>query len=169
MKTLLAAYQAKSSNPFSFEVTQGDESIGELTYKNWFQFTASIELANRSTYSIIPKGFWGSTIELKEADMVLLTFSMNWNGSIALKTYFDAIEKEYLFKHRGVFNESFLLIDQQENELVVMKPHVKWSHLNYNYTIQPSDRFESLANKELLLLTSIHCANYYMSLMAGMY
>ncbi|MBD2705230.1 hypothetical protein IC229_31705 [Spirosoma sp. BT702] len=165
----MADYQAKSSNSLSFELTQGAESIGKLTYKNWFHFTATLELANHSTYQLIPKGFWHSTIELKEADRVLLKFSMNWNGSIALKTYFNDMENEYLLKHRGVFNESFLLIDQEETELLIMKPHVKWINLNYEYQIQASDRFESLSNKELLLLTSIHCANYYMSMMAGTY
>lgn len=169
MKTLTADYQATSSNSLSFELTQGDESIGKLSYKNWFQFTASIELANHSTYPLIPKGFWGSTIELKDNDTVLLKFSMNWNGNIAIQTYFNDIEKEYIFKHRGVFNESFILIDQEETELLVMKPDVKWIKLNYEYKIQTSDRFESLSNKNILLLTSIHCANYYMSMMAGTY
>ncbi|UFH57228.1 hypothetical protein [Spirosoma sp. KNUC1025] len=169
MKTQMAVYQAKSSNSLSFELMQGNESIGKLSYKNWFQFTASIELANHSIYQLIPKGFWGSTIELKEADTVLLKFSMNWNGSIALKTYFNAIEKEYLLKHLGVFNESFVLIDQEETELLTLKPHVKWSNLNYEYTIQPSDRFEPLSHKELLLMTSVHCANYYLSMATGTY
>ncbi|GAA4454010.1 hypothetical protein GCM10023189_19940 [Nibrella saemangeumensis] len=169
MKTLTADYQAKSTNYLTFELTQGDESIGRLSYKNWFQFAASIELADHSTYQIVPKGFWGSTIELKEADTVLLKFSMNWNGNIVLQTYFNSIEKDYLFKHRGVFNESFILIDQEETELLVLKPHVKWSNLNYEYKIQSSDRFESLSTKELLLLISVHCANYYMSIMAGTY
>ncbi|QHW01466.1 hypothetical protein GJR95_26110 [Spirosoma endbachense] len=165
----MAEYQAKSNNSLSFELTQGNESIGKLSYKNWFQFTASIELANYSTYQLIPKGFWGSTIELKYNDTVLLKFSMNWNGSIALQTYYNDIEKEYIFRHQGVFNESFSLIDQDETELLVMKPHLKWSNLNYEYQIQTSDRFESFLNKEILLLTSIHCANYYMSMMAGTY
>lgn len=169
MKTLMADYQATSSNSLTFELTQGDESIGKLSYKNWFGFTASIELANHSTYQLIPKGFWGSTIELKDNGTVLLKFSMNWNGSITLQTCYDGIEQEYIFKHRGVFNESFVLFDQEETELVVMKPHVKWANLNYEYKIQTSDRFESLSTKEILLLTSIHCANYYMSMMAGTY
>ncbi|QIP16532.1 hypothetical protein G8759_29740 [Spirosoma aureum] len=167
MKTLTADYEATSINSLSFELRQGDELIGKLSYKNWFQFRASIELANHSTYQLIPKGFWGATIELKEADTVLLTFSMNWNGSIALQTYFNAIEKDYLFQHRGVFKESFILLDEEETELVVMKPDVKWSTLNYEYLIQTTDLFASLSNKALLLLTCIHCANYYMSMMAG--
>lgn len=169
MKTLTADYQAKSTNSLTFELTQGDETMGKLSYKSWFGFTASIELANHSTYQMIPKGFWGSTVELKDNDTVLLKFAMNWNGSIALQTYFNEMEKEYIFKHRGVLNESFILIDEEETELVVMKPHMKWINLNYEYQIQTSDRFESFSHKEILLLTAIHCANYYMSMMAGTY
>ncbi|GAB3341613.1 hypothetical protein GCM10027299_55960 [Larkinella ripae] len=167
MKTLMADYQAKSTNALSFELTQDDEMIGKLTYKNWFQFTAAIDLANHSTYQMIPKGFWGSTIELKGGDTVLLKFFMNWNGSITLQTYFNDHQQEYSFKHRGVFKESFLLIDQDATELLVMKPHVKWINLNYEYQIQTSDVFASLPRKEILLLTCVHCANYYMSIMAG--
>jgi hypothetical protein len=167
METRVANYQAKSSNSSTFELTQGEEWIGKLIYKSWFRFTASIELANSAHYQLVPKGFWGTTIELKDNERVLLNFSMHWNGSIVLQTFFNDTEEEFTFKHRGVFNESFVLSNQQGAELLVMKPHVKWTSLNYEYTIQASDRFEAIPTKDPLLLTSIHCANYYMSMMAA--
>lgn len=160
----MAEYQAKPSSSLVFDLTQGDKSIGKLSYKGWFKFDALIEMANSSTYPVEPKGFWGTTIELKDNGKVLLKFNMNWSGEVVIQTYFQDIEKGYVFKHRGIFKESFTLTDQEGIELLVMKPHLKWKLLNYEYEITTADKFESFPNKDVLLLTTLHCANYYMSM-----
>ena len=159
----MAEYYAKSNNSLSFEVTGADQPVGKLTYKSWFSFNAEIEALDHS-YHIEPKGFWGTTIELKDHDRVLLKFRMNWNGEIVIQTYFDGIKSGYLFKHRGIFKDSFVLTDQHGTELFVMKPHLKWNTLNYEYQITTSESFDILSNKEILLLNALHCANYYMSM-----
>ena len=163
----MTTYLAKSISSLSFEVTKEDKSIGKLLYKSWFKFDAVIEMANNSSYQVEPRGFWGTTIELKDGERVLLTFTMNWNGHIVMQTYFNGFEEGYTFKHKGIFKESFILIDQEGTELLVMKPHVKWSKMNYEYQIATSDSFEALPDKEVLLMSSLHCANYYMSMMAA--
>lgn len=163
----MTEYQAKSNTSLSFDLTKDDKLIGKLSYKSWFKFNAEMEIANNSNYQIEPKGFWGTTIELKEKEKVLLKFKMNWNGEIVVQTYFDAFEKDYIFKQRGVFKESFILINQEEIELLVMKPHMKWRKMNYEYQITTSDLFETFSNKEILLMTSLLCSNYYMSMMSS--
>jgi hypothetical protein len=160
----MAEYQAKLSNSLSFDVTKDDKLIGKLSYKSWFTFNAIIEIENNSNYQVEPKGFWGTTIELKDGEKVLLTFKMNWNGEIVVQTYFKDFEKDYIFKQRGVFKTSFILIDQDEIELLAMKPHLKWKKMNYEFQITTSDTFETFSNKGILLITSLHCANYYMSM-----
>lgn len=162
----MAEYSAKSRNSLTFEVSKDDRLIGKIIYNSWFQFNAVIEISN-STYEIEPKGFWGTTIELKDHERVLLKFRMNWNGEIVVQTYFDGLKESYLFKHRGIFKESFVLTDQFGNELFVMKPHLKWSTMNYEYQIITSESFESFTHKEILLINSLHCANYYMSQMVS--
>ncbi|WP_257669815.1 hypothetical protein [Parapedobacter tibetensis] len=163
----MTEYQAKSNQSSSFDVTKDDKLIGKLSYKSWFKFNAVIEIANNSNYQVEPKGFWGTTIELKDGEKVLLKFKMNWNGEIVVQTYFNDIEKGYIFKYSGVFKASFILIDQEGTELLVMKPHLKWTKMNYEYQITTSDTFKTFSNKEILLMTSIHCANYYMSMMVA--
>lgn len=160
----MAEYLAKSNNSLSFEVTQGDQLIGKLTYGSWFNFNAIAEIAN-VTYQIEPKGFWGTTIELKDHEKVLLKFRMNWNGEIVVQTYFNGIKNGFLFKHRGIFKESFVLTDQEGIELLVMKPNLKWSTFNYEYDITTSDAFETFPDAEIVLINALHCANYYMSMM----
>ena len=124
-------------------------------------------MADSSNYQVEPKGFWGTTIELKAYDKVLLKFNMNWDGDVVIETYFNNIEKGYIFKHRGFLKESYVLTDQEETEFLVMKPHIKWSIMDYEYQITTSDNFESFSEKEILLLASLHCANYYMSMIAN--
>jgi len=162
----MAEYYAKSHNSLSFEITKESQMIGRLIYESWFKFNAEIEIANRF-YLIEPKGFWGTTIELKDNEKVLLKFRMNWNGEIVIQTYFDSVKEGFLFKHRGIFKESFVLADQKGNELFVMKPHLKWSSMNYEYQITTTEKFEMYPSKEILLINALHCANYYMSMIAS--
>lgn len=159
-------YQAKSKNSLYFEVLNEENIIGKLIYKNWFKFNAEIEISN-STYQVEPKGFWGTTVEMKDDKKVLLKFTMNWDGNILVQTYFDD-EKSYIFKHQGFFKESFVLTDEKGTELLVMKPKFKWNSLNYEYQITTSVLLETLNEKNIMLLNSLHCANYYMAMMMGM-
>ncbi|MGV3503445.1 MAG: hypothetical protein ACO1O1_07030 [Adhaeribacter sp.] len=161
----MTQYQAKLLNSLTFEVTKEDELVGKLTYESWFKFNALIEIANNSTYQVEPKGFWGTTIQVKDGEKVVLEFSMNWNGEIILQSYFAGLEKDYIFKHKGIFKESYLLIDRDGVEQLVMKPDLKWKKMDYEYQVTTSETFEALSNKEILLMASLHCANYYMSLM----
>jgi hypothetical protein len=102
----MAEYQAKSISSLKFELTQNDHLIGKLLYKSWFKFDASIVMANNANYQVEPKGFWGTTIEIKENEKVLLKFQMNWSGEIVIQSYSNDTEKGYVFKHRGLFKES---------------------------------------------------------------
>jgi hypothetical protein len=159
-------YQAKSNNTLSFDVTKDEKTIGKLVYKNWFKFNAEIEILN-SKYQIEPKGFWGTTVEIKDGKNVILKFTMNWDGNILVQSYFDD-EKNYIFKHAGFFKESFVLTDEKGTELLVMKPKFKWNSLNYEYEITTSMIFEGFEKKDILIFNSLHCANYYMAMMMGM-
>ncbi|WP_415326765.1 hypothetical protein [Chryseobacterium sp. MMS23-Vi53] len=163
----MTEYLAKSTNSLLFEITKDEKFIGKLTYKSWFKFDAEIELLN-SRYQIQPKGFWGTTIELKDGETVLLKFRMNWNGEIVIQTNFNEIKNGYVFKYKGIFKESFILTDQEGTELLIMKPHLKWNLMNYEYQITTTDSFEGIHEKEILLMIALHCANYYMSMMMSM-
>lgn len=163
----MAEYKAKSIKSLNFELIRDENLIGKLSYKSWFRFDALVVMTNNKSYEVAPKGFWGTTIELKDQDKVLLKFSLHWNGEIVIQTYFNEIEKDYILKHRGLFKDSFVLTDREKTELLVMKPHIKWTSMNYEYELSSAEHFESVPEKELLLMISIHCANYYMTMMMG--
>lgn len=161
----MAEYSVASIDSKHFSLKQNDTVLGVLHYLTWYSFKAEIKLANNSVYQIEPKGFWGTTIELKELGQVLLDFKMNWSGSIEVNSKFNGVEKHYLFKHKGILNEFFILLDSDETELLTMKPDFKWKKLKTDYEITTSAQIESLYEKDILLMVLIHCANYYMSMM----
>lgn len=163
----MTEYNARSTNTLSFEIKKGEEMIGKLTNKSWFKFDAVMEFENGKHYEVTPKGFWGTTIELKDNELILLKFKMNWRGEIVVQTFFGNLEKDYVFKHNGIFKKSFMLVDTEGVELLYINVNMKWNKANYEYDITSSDAFEALSNKDILLLNSVHCANYYMSMMMG--
>lgn len=159
----MATYQAKSTNGLSFEVSKDSEVIGQLTYGSWLKFNAVITIAD-TAYPVEPRGFWETSIEVRYGEQVLLSFSMGWKGQIVLQTFFNDAEESYVFNHRGVFRESFVLTDQDGKELLVMKPQLKWAKMNYEYELSTSNTFEAFRDKDILILTALHCANYYLSM-----
>src|SRR5690606_25677835 len=106
-RIIMVTYHAKSTNGLSFEVRKDNEAIGQLTYSSWFKFNAVITVAG-ATYPVAPKGFWETSIEVRDGEKVLLAFSMGWKGEIVLRTYFNGTEQGYVFNHRGLFRESFI-------------------------------------------------------------
>lgn len=90
---------------------------------------------------------------------------MNWNGEIVIQTFFDEVEKNYIFRQKGVFKDSFIMTNPNGVELLVVKPDLKWFEMNYEYQISTSDAFEELNHKDILLMNALHCANYFMTIM----
>lgn len=155
-------YKAKSTNAINFDLTLNDEIIGKLAYAEWYTFNANIQLKDGKEYQLRPKGFWNSIIELKDLDKTLLDFRMGWKG-IVIKTYFGPTEESYLLSQKGLLSNKFSLIDQDQNEVLVSKSILKWKSLNYDYSFETSSQFETIPHKEALLLTVVHCINYYLT------
>jgi len=163
----MATYHAKTTNGLSFEVSKDSEVIGQLTYGSLLKFNAVITIAD-AAYPVEPKGFWGTSIEVRRGEQVLLSFSMGWKGQIVLQRYFSSAGEKYVFDHHGVFRESFVLTDQDGKELLVMKPQLRWAKMSYEYELVTSNTLEATRDKDILILTALHCANYYLSMTMAM-
>ena len=162
----MAHYKANSTNSTDFNLTLNDVKIGELQYSEWYSFKAKILLADNSDYQLEPKGFWDSKIELKKEEKTLLTFRMGWKG-IIIKTNFQDQEITYLLKLKGLLSSKFVLVDTDEKELLAVSTDFKWKKLNFDYTIETSNEFDHFKNRELFLLTILHCINYYITVTAA--
>lgn len=162
----MGQYKANSTNSQNFSLTSNNQPLGELIYKKWYSFNAEILLSNGKKYQLEPQGFWNSKIELKDETKTLLEFKMGWNG-IIIDIFFDNKEHTYLLKLNSLLSSKFILIDTEKNELMVAETDFKWNKLNYDYNIETAPRFEDFDKKELILLTILHCINYYMTIVAS--
>lgn len=158
----MGKYKGNSINSRNFNLTFDNLKIGELIYEKWYSFNADILLSDGAKYQLEPKGFWDYKIELKDNTNVLLEFKMGWKG-IIIKTFFDNKGDTFLLKLNGLLGSDFVLIDKDKNELMIIETDIKWTKLNYDYNIETTQNFENFDNKELLLLTLLHCVNYYMT------
>ena len=104
-------YKVISTDLKLFSLTLSDKEIGTLQYEKWYSFKAEIILADNTIYTFETKGFWGTTIELKEDDVVLLNLKKDWMGKIIIRTWFDETEKDFIFKPRGILGGSYVLMD----------------------------------------------------------
>lgn len=162
----MAFYKANSTNSRNFKVTLENQEIGELLIKKWYSFDADLIMSDGKNYQLITKGFWDSKVELIDGSQTLLDFKMGWKG-IVIKTYFDNQERQYLLKLQGFINIKFILIDESDQELSVASTDFKWLTLNFNYDIETTASFDQLRNRDLLLMTMLHCINYYISYLSA--
>ena len=72
-----------------------------------------------------------------------------------------------LLKLNSLLSSKFVLIDTEKNELMVAETDFKWNKLNYDYNIETTKSFDSFDKKELLLLTILHCINYYITIIVS--
>ena len=103
-------------------------------------------------------------IELHKDNNVLVQFEMGWKG-IDITTNFNDIKKVYLLKMKGLLESRYVLINPDDRELLAAKVDFKWTKLGLDYTIETSDEFDSLENKDLLLITILHSLNYLTSML----
>lgn len=159
----MANYIANSTNSLTFYLNSDNEKIGELIYKKWYASNAEIKLTNGDTFQMKPKGIWNSKFELKDGEKTILEFKLGWSG-ILIKTFFNDNEESYLLRMKGFPSYKFTLTDIEKRELLVAVMDIKLNNLNYKYTINTTDEFESIANKDIIALSLLHCINYYINI-----
>ncbi|WBA43686.1 hypothetical protein [Hymenobacter canadensis] len=163
----MADYQVKSHSTRTFTLREADAVLGELTYTEWFSFKALLNLSDSPPLQIEPKGFWGTTIELKEQGEVLLSFKMHWNGNILLKSRMGGVNQTFVLKSRSLLKNEYVLLNKADQQLLLIRPDFRWNSANYDYTISSNEDFEALAAKHVLLLIAVHCTNYYLTMMTS--
>ncbi len=156
----MANYKVTSTDSLNFNLTFENKKIGELLYEKWYASKAILKMSNGDKFQLEPKGFWESKIELKEKEKTLLEFKLGWNG-IIIKTSLNDTEENYLLKLNGLIKSNFILTDTKNSELLVAEISSKPDNLNYNFNIETTREFDKFSNKEVLILTIIHCINYY--------
>ncbi len=163
----MAVYHVLATKFTLFQLKAADDVLGELLYKNWYSVKATIQLLQQPAIQIAPKGFWSTRIEFRQQEKLWASCKMSWDTSIDIHTFFGASEQVIQFEAKGIFKNSYELRDQQGQLLMTLLPDFSWTKIKYEYHIHTEPLFDTYEQQPMLLLMMVHCANYYMAMMAS--
>lgn len=144
---------------------QNEMMVGQLTYSKWYTFDATMQLIDKRELKFEPIGFWKSKIELKDGDTVLAQFEMGWKG-IVIKLDPGVEEQTYLLRTSGFMKYGFSLITTDNETILDATVKFKFKKFQFDYNFEATEALEQIENKDLLLLVTLHCINYYMKMIA---
>lgn len=152
--------EAKSTDKKTFQLTENDQQLGELIYKNLFSQKAEIKLTNAELYEIKPVGIFGTSITVTKNRVEIVNLKMNWRGQIVF-TFQDG--QEFVLKAKGMFYNKFIIENKDEEKIIQLDPHFNWSKFNYNYDITYDEKQQDI----LFVLLGVYAANYFIASMSG--
>ena len=152
--------QANSTDNRTFQLTKGENLLGELIYENIFLMKAQILLSESIEYEIKPVGFFGTSISITRDEGEIANLKMNWRGHVVID-FPD--EQEFILKSQGLLNNKFVLENKEGEKLIVFDPKFDWKKFKYNYDIEYNETPADI----LLILLGVYASNYYMAMMAG--
>ena len=144
----------------TFRLTDNENLLGELAYKNLLSYKAEITLTNSDHYDIKSVGFFGTSITVTKNETEIADLKMNWKGQIVM-TFQDG--QEFVFKAKGVFHNKYVIANKEEEELIRFEPKFNWGKFNYNYEISYDKKPQDI----LFVLLGVYAANYYIAAVAG--
>ena len=149
-------YTAKGVHNRHFELLDASSTaVGKLDYTSWFSINAEIHLQDGSVYGIGSTNFWHTSIHMTKDGIEVCNIKYNWKGQ-TIVTF--AAGGTYLIKHTGFFNSGFVLVNENERELISMKADFDWSKLSFNYLIETNDDYAEGKDVTLILL-ALYCTN----------
>lgn len=154
-------YKVQSLDTKNFILTGNGVEAGRLVYDSWFSFKADMSIGG-TNYTIEPQGFWGTTVELKQNDTVVLDLKMNWNGNVLITVYGQE-ETAYILKQKSILKNTYVLTDSDHTNVLSMEADFKWKKVNYEYHVTAAEDPDKDDLNKILILASVHCLNYYMS------
>ncbi|MEI6948771.1 hypothetical protein V9K67_16390 [Paraflavisolibacter sp. H34] len=144
----------------SFRLTDNEQLLGALHYKNLFSYNAEITLANSDRYEIKPVGFFGTSITVTKNEREVANLKMNWKGQIIL-TFQEG--QEFVFKATGVFHNKYVIENKEREKLIQFDPKFNWGKFNYNYEISYDHKPQDI----LFVLLGVYASNYYIAVVSG--
>jgi hypothetical protein len=144
----------------TFQLTDNEQPVGQLTYEGLFSYNAEIILENLDCYKIKPVGLFGTSITVTKNETEIANLKMNWKGQIIMD-FQDG--EEFIFKAKGTFLDKYFIENKDEEKLLQFDPHFNWSKFTYNYDISYDKKPEDI----LFVLLGVYAANYFIAVMSG--
>ena len=154
---MIKTFIAKSVDYRSFELfDESETSLGKIVYPKWYSTKAEIHIGSK-IFKTDTKGFWTTSVEVTEYEMVLLKFKMDWKGNIIMTSLQDG-EKNFIIKKEKWYSNILVMKDENEKVYFHLKRNFKWKDFKFHYEIALEEDLD-----ELTLLSIIHVVNYFSS------
>ena len=153
--------QIQCTDKRTFELTDGPEKLGHISYESLFSFKAKAVVGN-DNYEIKPDGIFSTSISVTKNGMVVARLEMDWKANIIL-SFPDG--REFRLKATGVFMSDYALENKDQRILMFLDPDFDWSKFVYNYSISYASKPQDL----LLVLLAVYAANYSITAMSAVY
>jgi hypothetical protein len=147
------------TNKKTFELTDGSENLGQITYDGLFSFEADAIVGN-DHYRITSKGIFSTTMSVTKNGTEVANMKMNWKGNIIISFQNG---QDFILKATGTFLNKYVLEDKDHQKLMLFNPDFNWAKFSYNYSISYDNRPQDI----LLVLLAAYSANYYIAAMAA--
>lgn len=148
----------QSINQKTFELTDGSEKLGELSYDNLFSFKALITTSKDENYELKPTGVFSSEISVIKNGENVGSLKMNWKGHVIMSFQND---QEFILKSTGIFSNKYIVENKDQQKLMLLDPDFNWAKFNYNYTVSYDIKPQNI----LLVLLATYAANYFIASM----
>lgn len=150
--------EIKCTSSKTFELTEGSEKLGQVTYDSMISFKACATIGN-DHYQLTPAGIFSTLISVTLHDMELASLKMNFKGHVIISFQNG---QDFILKPTGPLMTKYALEDKNQQKLMLLHPDVNWAKLGYNYSISYDHQPQDL----LLVLLATYAANYYIASMS---
>jgi len=147
------------TNRKTFDLSDNGEKLGQLNYDGFFTFRCQAAVGN-DQYEIRPKGVFGTSMQVSRDGKEVASLQMNWKGNIIV-SYQNG--EEFVLKATGIFMNSYVLEDKNQQKILLLKPDFDWAKFSYHYDISHDQRPKDL----LLVLLAAYSANYFIAAMSA--
>lgn len=134
---------------------QNDEQLGRIVYTKWYSNNrADIYINENTTYRLVPRGFWQTTLEVFKEETSLLTVKSKFSGFTITKTI--DTDRPYYFKSKGIFKKGYALMNYKNEMLFEITSNFSWKKMYPGFTIYCQDNFGNEDIEKLLIMLSVH-------------
>ncbi len=150
----------ESTDRKTFELSDGNQKLGQLRYNGLFSYQAELVLPDSESYEIKPSGFFGTSLDVFHKGSEVANMKMNWRGNIVI-SFKDG--NEFVLRAIGALHNKYVLENTELERLMQFNPNFNWSKFTYHYEIG----YDQKPSNPLLVLLGVYAANYYMAAMSG--
>ncbi len=150
-------YTAKGVHNRHFELIDSNaNALGKLDYTSWFSTKAEVLLTNGDRYEIGKSNIWHTALYMSKNGAEKCTMKNNWKSQIIITMEGGTT---YMLKPKGFFHSTYVLMNEQEQELITLHPDFQWAKLSFNYAIETNDNYPE-TNDPAIVLLALYCTNH---------